>query len=949
MQPFDSSLSNYRYVPVDGFTPNSGKGWTSFGNVSNCVYDAAQNSFTITGVSGKGVGAPQLKIFILGPSAFRVWFNRSGNYSRYLNSYAVVNWNLGKPNVQVLQNDANKLSVELGALRLDVLKTPFTVQVYRNNVLISSDTAQGLEYIAGNDPEKAAIANFKSIPAHAHYFGFGEKGGDQLDMIGTSMTFFNFDNYKYEAGYPIVPTPGGPLNYAEPLYNSIPLLIEDNPNPLEGAPYSYGLFFDNESQSYFNIGQSSNYAGDMFGKYYFGALYGDLDYYFMAGDNTPQVIDQYTNLTGRPALPPMYALGYHQGCYGYYNQNLVLNAVKNYRNAEIPLDGMHIDVDFQNNYRTFTASDLKFPGKGAQVFSQLLLLGVKASTNITGIVSMVAVDENNQTTPYSALDEGLKNGYFYTNVRVDDPNPPASPQPLVVNESYGCNMNGFNPYPSPGAPYSPDCNGTPLGTYGHYADLGRPEVRKWWGTLYQPLLNAGLSMVWQDMTDPATQQSSDDSMPYKTLPLNLSVYDATTDAMVPHAQVHNVFALNLISATYEGLQQWMPKNERPFIIARGGYAGVQRYAATWTGDSASTWDFMSILIPEVLNFGLSGQPMAGADVGGFATGPGAIEGNRPSGIADPELLTRWTTLSAFFGWFRNHYDGYNKQYQEPYAYPNPGVAEACKKYIEIRYKLLQYFYDLSYESSQSGLPICRPLFLTDRADPNCYSQHNLTTQFMVGQNILVAPVVTQGSQNRDVYLPAGSQWFAYQDNHAPLIGPNPGGSIIDWYVPWNVTPIYVRAGAVIPRRELEQYVGESIGNGGFCPLTFDIYPGPSSTHLLYLDDKSSTDATLKQVYRTTQITQSANAGVQNVRVQRIYDNFKPAEPYYFVALLQATLPKSVAMDGAAIPYINSGDDNDSAHALATSAGSAYYYNQSLQSVFIKVLDGKADTTISATY
>ena len=257
-------------------------------------------------------------------------------------------------------------------------------------------------------------------------------------------------------------------------------------------------------------------------------------------------------------------------------------------------------------------------------------------------------------------------------------------------------------------PFQP--TGSSLGTYGYYADLGRPEVREWWGTLYKPLLDAGLEMVWQDMTDPATQPSVSDSMPWKTLALDLAVYDSTTNSMVPHAQVHNVFALNLVSATYEGLVKLRKASgvdKRPFIIARGGYAGIQRYAASWTGDSASDWNFLSILIPEVLNFGLSGQPLAGADVGGFATSAagGSLNGTGPHGVTTAELLTRWTTLSAFLGWFRNHYDGYNKAFQEPYAYGEP-VCSDCRNYIEIRYKLLQYFYDALYECTTTGLPIC---------------------------------------------------------------------------------------------------------------------------------------------------------------------------------------------------------------------------------------------------
>lgn len=874
----------------------------------------------------------------------------------------MVNWNLGAAAVNILANDGTKLSVDLGEIRIDVLKSPFAVQVFRNGALISSDTAQGLEYIAGDDPTKAAVANFKSIPANARYYGFGEKAGAQLDRLNTSMTFFNYDNYEYEGQSPAATLPGspssnltvippfsapGPLNYAEPLYNSVPLLIEDNPDPVSGSPYSYGLLFDNEAQSYFNIGQSSSYAGNMYGKYYFGALYGDLDYYFMAGETTAQVVDQYTLLTGRPALPPMYALGYHQGCYGYYDQQLVVGAIDGYRAAGIPIDGVHIDVDFQNNYRTFTASPEKFPGGGGQVFAALRQRGVKASTNVTGIVSMVPVDETDQAAPYPVLDEGLAQGYFYADVRIDDPSPPSAPQPLVVNESYGCNL-GFNPYPSPGAPYDPSCGGTPLGTYGHYADLGRPEVRRWWGTLYQPLLDAGLSMVWQDMTDPATEQSSDDTMPWKTLPLNLAVFDPTTASTVAHAQIHNVFALNLIGATYEGLRQHMPGGTRPFIIARGGYAGVQRYAASWTGDSASTWDFLSILIPEILNFGLSGQPMAGADVGGFATGPGAIEGNRASGIADPELLTRWTTLSAFIGWFRNHYDGYNKQYQEPFAYPQTAVAAACRKYIEIRYKLLQHFYDLSYESSQTGLPICRPLFLTDRADPTCYDEPVATTQFMVGHDILVAPVVQQGVTSRNVYLPNTGQWFAYQDNLAPLVGPNEGGSTIDWYVPWDIVPVYVRAGAIILRRELEQYVGQAAAAGGTCPLTFDIYPGPASSHQLYLDDKVST-RNENGAYRLTEISQSRDAaGAQLVRVQRLHDGYTPIETFYYVALLQAAPPTAVDLDGSNLPLLDAGSDDASADALAASAVNAYYYNTSLETAFVKIFDLDPDVTLAVS-
>jgi alpha-glucosidase len=942
----DSMNSSYRFARVDEFTPNSGPPWVPFGNVATVEQDARNGpAFTLTGIAPQaGLSAPVLRLYLLGPTSFRVRFNPSSSDYTKDGSYAVVNNNLGPVNFAILKNDGQILSVQLGAdVRLDVLLQPLRVQVYLKGTLISSDTAQGIMYLP-TIPGAHAIANFKNYPANAQYFGFGEKGGSTLAMNQQSMTFFNYDNFKYSgaaqpgSGFPpVVPafSDPGPLNTAEPLYNSIPLLIEDNPNPLDGGgnptnvPYAYGLFLDNESQSYFNIGQSSSYAGDMYGKYYFGALYGELDYYFLAGNDTAEVLDQYTTLTGRAALVPMWVLGYHQGCYGYFSEATVVAAAEAYRNARIPLDGMHIDVDFQNNYRTFTASPEKFPDGGKPTFDALHALGVKASTNITGIVSMVPQDETGTVQPYSVLDSGTAIDAFYKDIRVDAP-APANPHYFVVNENYGVDT-GINPFQP---------KGSNLGTYGHYADLGKPVVRQWWGTLYKPLLDAGLDMVWQDMTDPATQASVDDSMPWKTLALNLSVYDFTTDSTVSHAQVHNVFALNLISATYEGLTNYYQQSgseKRPFIIARGGYAGVQRYAASWTGDSASDWNFLSILIPEILNFGLAGQPLAGADVGGFATSStgGPQNGTGQAGVTDPELLTRWTTLSAFIGWFRNHYDGYNKAYQEPYKYGEP-YASICRKYIEIRYKLLQYFYDALYECTTTGLPICRPLFLTDRSDRQVY-QH-LDDQFMVGNDILVAPVVTPGRTNRDVYLPAGSDWFAYTDNTAPLAGPNAGGTAISWYVPLDIVPIYVRAGAIVPHRELEQYVGQLAQN----PITLDIYPGPAATHTLYLDDHVTTKAQRSQAYRTVAVSQSAQTAgqyrVQTVNLKRLHDGFTPAEPFYYIAMLATPAPVSVTVGGAPLTLIAAATDEASADQLAQSTANAAYYNQSLATTFVKLFD-----------
>lgn len=256
-----------------------------------------------------------------------------------------------------------------------------------------------------------------------------------------------------------------------------------------------------------------------------------------------------------------------------------------------------------------------------------------------------------------------------------------------------------------------------------------------------------------------------------------------------------------------------------------------------------------------------------------------------------------------------------------------------------------------HQCTRTGLPICRPMTLTDRADPGTYG---INDQFMVGNDLLVAPVVTQGTTSRDVYLPRGSNWYAYQDNKAPLVGPNVGGSSISWYVPWDVVPIYVRAGAVIPRRELEQYVGQLNDNKLPCTITYDVYPGPASTHTVYLDDRNTPAAQgPEQAYRAIEVSQVTSPGQQTVTLTRVHDKFIPAfETFFFVALLDrpAAPTRVTASVNGSTPSVElsrvAGDGSKAADDLASSPVNAFYFNTSLRTVFLKVLDPPDQATIS---
>jgi len=941
---------SFRFVQVNEFQPNV-DGWNIIGNVS---YSVSGNDIYLTNQIGMVV-----KVSFLSPTALRVRFRPevNPNYDKN-NSYAVVNRDLGKVSINVteLPDNGGTLKVQTGVLDVFIGLAPYGISVQKNGKVITEDT-----YNKNIVYSNQAIANLKKSPDSESYFGFGEKAGSQLDKKKYTLTFFNYDNFTYNDitanGGKVVPdnNEGGPLNPSGPLYNSMPFALAIGKGQ-QSVEYAYGVYFDNVSQSYFNLG--SNDYSNMDGKYYFGALYGELDYYILVGneENTTanviaDVVSQYSQLTGKTSMPPMYALGYQQGCYGYYDRWILMSVAKAYRAAQIPIDGLHIDVDFQNNYRTFTNSNNKFPNV-EELFDTLHGLGFKCSTNITGIISANPLDENGNTdTPYPTRDEVLilnDQNAAQSTYRENTPvrpfiydtrtNMAPSPNIFLANESYGVDT-GLNPfkYPTPDQP-----NGTnELGTYGFYCDMGRPEVQEWWGRQYKYLLKVGLDMIWQDMTCPAVVPNADNGNPDKTLPFNLMMYDKVTERYQPNAKIHNSFSLNLVQATYEGIKKLKLSdefhnkynyNKRNFIISRGGFAGVHRYAGIWTGDSASSWDFLAINIPEVLNVGLSGLPISGCDIGGFANGSGSED----DGVTNYELFTRWMTAGAFLPWYRNHYDGYTKYFQEPYRYGEP-VPTNCRKYINMRYQLLQLFYDAMYENTQTGMPICRAMFLNEVNDLQVFN--NCSDQFFVGKDLLVAPIVSQ-SWYRNVYLPAGSNWYVFDINGGELPQPTIGGQSYNWYAPLDLVPIYVREGAIIPVRELEQYVGEKDEN----PLTFYIYPGPEGTYNLYQDDKVSMNAENNSEYRLTHISTVNGPGTKQILVNRLYDKYTPNEKYFNVCLLGNYIaPSTVSLNNKALDGVASMEE------LNGSNKSAWYYDNGNKKLMVKVFDKSAELDVLVNY
>ncbi|MCD7826552.1 MAG: glycoside hydrolase family 31 protein [Clostridiaceae bacterium] len=299
-----------------------------------------------------------------------------------------------------------------------------------------------------------------------------------------------------------------------------------------------------------------------------------------------------------------------------------------------------------------------------------------------------------------------------------------------------------------------------------YPDYTSAAVRQWWGDQAELLTSQGIQGIWNDMNEPASFQGP--------LPDDVLFYGDGT--VRRHEEVHNVYGHLMAQATYEGLKRATGK--RPFVITRACYSGSQKYTTAWTGDNQSLWTHLQMSIPQLLNLGMSGMPLVGTDIGGFGAN------------ATPELLCRWVEASCFAPLFRNHSAKFTRR-QEPWQF-DQRTLYINRKYIALHYHFLPYLYDLCYEESLTGMPVLRPLAMHYQNDKNTWECND---EYLVGSQILAAPVTSQGAKARMVYLPEGT-WVDYWSGERI-----PGSRYILREAPLEVCPIYVRAGSILPAME----------------------------------------------------------------------------------------------------------------------------------------------------
>lgn len=593
----------------------------------------------------------------------------------------------------------------------------------RDRAFKSQISERFIEFLKAEGHDVPDATNFdypvqvvKEMQGDEAFYGLGDKTG-----------FLNKRDYDYENWNSDIPQ--AHTDSYKALYKSIPFLITLRKDCV------YGLFFDNTYKSYVNLGKENE------GYFFYGADAGNLDYYFIAGNTMPEIVEGYTYLTGCTPLPQLWTLGYHQSRWGYECAGDIRDIAEHYRNQKIPCDTIHFDIDYMDGYRVFTWDDKAFEAPGA-IIDEIGKAGFKV---VTIIDPGVKLDEG-----YSKYDEGIANDYFAKTPEGD----------VYVNAVWP----GDSVYP----------------------DYGKPATRKWWADNQKFLTDLGVRGVWNDMNEPASFRGE--------LPLDVAFTDE--DKPTTHAAMHNIYGHLMSKATYEGLKKH--DGRRPFVITRACYAGSQKYSTVWTGDNQSLWSHLQMAIPQLSNLGLSGFAFAGTDVGGFGAD------------CTPELLCRWVQVGCFSPLFRNH-SSKGSTYQEPWQFDQKTI-DINRKFIELRYRLLPYLYDLFHECEATGMPIIRPLVLHYEHDEEV---KNLNTEFLFGEHILVAPVLEQGATKKMVYLPEGT-WYDFET------GKEYAGCqyyLVD--APLDTCPMFVKAGSVIPTYDVVQYIGEK----PYDTLTLRTYPG----------------------------------------------------------------------------------------------------------------------------
>jgi alpha-glucosidase (family GH31 glycosyl hydrolase) len=723
-------------------------------------------------------------VYDVAPGVVRVWYEPSGVFGR--ESSVAVPEGRGKP-VAAKDCGANGSEYDAGDLRIRIDAASSTFSVVR--------AGDGSVVVPPTKIETDASGKWSmtgTLAPEERIYGLGEdnRNGGRLNRRGTVRDLWagqQISSGNVTAQYPI------------------PLCIS-----MDAALRASGVFLDNVWHARYDIGSSQpdRLRVEVDG--------GEIDLYVLAGSTLREVVDQYTGLTGRPSLPPLWVLGYWQSRCFYHNWDEIEEVSSTLRARGFPLDAMVIDSDWPQVRNDFVWEKRWFKGgTPAEHIAALNREGVRLVLSHGG--PMIQQES-------STFEDGWKLGAFATDGR-------GSP--------VECGYFG-----------------------GKLLDVTSPGYNRWIWPQIERVTRDGVAGWWLDLTEPEGEPPQ-------------TVYHAG-----PAAKIHNEFS-SLSAISFEGAMLDLNPNLRPWTLTRAGSAGMQRHhSSVWTGDIYSDYATLRAHVPEMLSSSLSGFAWWTCDTGGFMVG---YYKNDPMG-AHADLYERWFQFSAFSPILRAHKaDGVCEPYQFGTA-----VEETCRNYLRLRYRLMPYLYSCAWEASRDGMPLTRAMILEFPGDAKAADAKG--DQFMLGDWLLVAPVLGEGLRSRKVYFPAG-KWYDFDTGVA-----YEGGR--DWVVdaPQNRIPLAVREGAILPMAPDMLSTGEK----PWDPLTLQLWPAKTASHFTLYRDDGSTFEYKNGDFTTTEIAMKASGDTVALSVRESNKKFAPRT--YSIRMHLCREPVGATVAGHAVSF-----------------------------------------------
>lgn len=575
----------------------------------------------------------------------------------------------------------------------------------------------------------------------------------------------------------------------------------------------FGLFVDFPGKVYYDIGYTRH---DLFS---FHTETPDYDLYLLSGGNENAICKEFRTLIGRSYIPPKWAFGLAQSRWGYKTEEDVREVARQYKEHDLPLDMICMDIDYMQDYADFTVNKERFPDL-AKLSADLKAQGIRL---VPIIDAGVRIDPNDPTCT-----EGLEKGYF-------------------------CKKADGTPFVAavwPGKAY--------------FADFLRPEVREWFGHKYKALTDCGIEGFWNDMNEPSLFYSPErlraflndmaalrekdnieqeeffprvvgGAMGLMNSPADYaSFYHEVDGQKVRHDQVHNLYGGSMTRAAGEAFADLRP-GQRTLLYSRSSFIGSHRYSGIWLGDNNSSWAQLLANIQMMPSVQMCGFLYSGADLCGF------------SSDTTPDLALRWLEFGLLTPLMRNH-SAVGTRMQEYYRFPE--VLPAVRNMIRLRYALLPYLYSEFMKAALENTSYFRPLAFDYPDDPDA---REVEDQLLLGEGLMAAPVYVQNAHGRHVYLPEPMKLLrlrAVDDYDEEIL---PAGH---HYIRCALDEVllFLRPGHIVPVAQPANNTSElddaSLTLWSFLP------DGESAEYRMYRDDGVTTEYEKKEHWKTLQIHHS---------------------------------------------------------------------------------------------